>query len=237
MDTLAEVTANDRTQAVLLAAAIWVLLVLAILNEIATTNPGVPLVAPRPREALIASLFGLAAVAFGFYVNVRARQMCPTRVHGHFRLAWYAGLVGVAVGLIVLVQTLVLATFDQGMRHRYAMFLGEPLWPPLLRSFSAGVIEEVAFRYIGMATIAVIVFRKLANADRAYRIALVSTAVVFGLLHFPGFSIAGVVVVLVNTAAALLLGWIYWHWGLPHAILCHFIAGVVNQWLGPRLIA
>jgi hypothetical protein len=140
------------------------------------------------------------------------------------------------VGLVVLVQTLILATFDQDLRHRYAMFIGEPWWPPLLRAFSAGVIEEVIFRYIGMAAVAVIAFRRLGNADRAYHIALVSTAVVFGVLHFPGLSLAGVVVVLVNTAAALLFGYIYWHWGLRYAILCHFTGGVINQSLGPRLI-
>jgi hypothetical protein len=231
-----ELTADDRTHAIFFTGVLWVLVVLASLNEIATTDPGVPLVAPRAGEIVVAALIGLAAVGVGFVVNARAGQLRPARVSAHSRLALYAGLAGVAVGLVVLVQTLILATFDLELRHRYAMFIAEPWWPPLLRAFSAGVIEEVIFRYIGMAAVAVIAFRRLGNADRAYRIALVSTAVVFGVLHLPGLSMAGVVVVLVNTAAGLLFGWIYWHWGLRHAILCHFLGGVINQSLGPRLI-
>jgi hypothetical protein len=229
-------TADNRTDGILYAGVVWVLVVLASLNEIATTDPGVPLRAPRAGEVVIAMLFALAGVGVGYVVNARASHVRPARVSAHFRHALYAGLAGVAVGLVVLVQTLILASFDPDMRRRYAMFIGESWWPPLLRAFSAGVIEEVIMRYIGMAAVAVIAFRRLGNADRAYRIALVSTAVVFGVLHFPGLSLAGVVVVLVNTAAGLLFGWIYWHWGLRYAILCHFMGGVINQSLGPRLI-
>jgi hypothetical protein len=222
--------------AILSAGAVFVLFVLASSNEIATTDPGVPLVAPRASEILVAVLIGLAVVSLGFVVNARTWQFRPARVSAHPRFAFYAALAGVAVGLVVLVQTLILATFDQDLRHRYAMFVGEPWWPPLLRAFSAGVIEEVIFRYVGMAAVAVIAFRRLGNANRAYHVALVSTAIIFGVLHFPGLSLAGVVVVVVNTAAALLYGWIYWHWGLSYAILAHFMGGLINQSLGPRLI-
>lgn len=231
-----EAMTEDRTHAILVTGVVWMLVVLAGLNEIATTDPGVPLIAPRPGEIVVAMLISLAAVGMGFVVNARARQLRPAHVSAHSRRALYAGLAGVAVGLVVLVQTLILATFDERLQHRYAMFIAEPWWPPLLRAFSAGVIEEVIFRYIGMAAVAVFVFRRLQNADSAYRSALVSTAVIFGVLHFPGLSVAGVVVVLVNTAAGLLFGWIYWHWGLRYAILCHFMGGLVNQSLGPRLI-
>ena len=231
-----EVTIDDRTHAILVSGVLWLLVVLASLNEIATTDPGVPLIAPRPGEVIVAMLVSLAVVGLGFVVNARARQLRPAHVSAHSRRALYAGLAGVAVGLVVLVQTLILATFDERLQQRYAMFVAEPWWPPLLRAFSAGVIEEVIFRYIGMAAVAVFVFRRLGNTDRAYRVALVSTAIIFGVLHFPGLSLAGVVVVLVNTAAGLLFGWIYWHWGLRYAILCHFVGGLVNQSLGPRLI-
>jgi CAAX prenyl protease-like protein len=229
-------SADNRAHAVFASGVLFVLVVLASLNEIATTDPGVPLIAPRAGESVVAGLIALAAVGVGFVLNVRASQLRPVRASGHFRLVLSAGLAGVCVGLVVLVLTLIFATFDQDMRHRYASFIGESWLPPLLRAFSAGVIEEVIMRYIGMAAVAVIAFRRLANADRAYRIALVSTAVVFGVLHLPGLTLVGVVVVLTNTAAGLLFGWIYWHWGLRYAILCHFMGGLVNQSLGPLLI-
>ena len=229
-------TSDDRTRRIVAAVVLWVLVVLAGVNEIATTNPGVPPIAPSVGEVVVAMLLAAVAVGVGFFANERASQLRPVRERAHFRYAFYAGMAGVALGLVVLVQTLILATFDPDIRQRYAMFLGESWWPPVLRAFSAGVNEEVIFRYIGMAAVAVIAFRRSGNADRAYRIALVSTAAIFGILHFPGFSFAAIVVVLVNTAAGLLFGWIYWHWGLRYAILCHFMGGLVNQSLGPTLI-
>ena len=231
-----ELTTGDDSHSVFSAVVLWVFVLLAGVNEIATTNPGVAPVAPRVGEVVVAMLLALAAVGVGFVVNARTTELRPARAQPHYRYALYAALAGVAMGSVVLIQTLILATFDQDMRHRYAMYLGEPWWPPVLRAFSAGVNEEVIFRYIGMAAVALIAFRRVGNADRAYRIALVSTAVVFGALHFPGFSFAAIVVVLVNTAAGLLFGWIYWHWGIRYAILCHFMGGLVNQSLGPRLI-
>jgi len=231
-----ELTATDRTGTLFFAGLIWLLAFLAGLNEIATTDPGVPPVAPRLGESVIAALIALAVVGLGVFVNARVSHFRPSHARRHVRLVLYACLAGAAVGLVVLVQTLILATFDDVLRHRYAVFVGESVWPPLLRAFSAGVIEEVTFRYVAMAAVALIAFRRFGNADRAYRVALVSTSVVFGILHFPGFSVAAVVVMLVNTAAALLFGWIYWHWGLPYAILAHFMGGLVNQSLGPRLI-
>ena len=229
-------TTDDRAREIFTTGVIWLLFLLASLNEIATTDPGVPLRAPGAGEAVAALLIGIAVVGVGFVFNARARQLRPARVKAHSHRASLAALAGVAVGLVVLVQTLILATFDPDLRHRYAVFVGEPWWPPLLRAFSAGVIEEVIFRYIGMAAVALIAFRRLGNAGRAYRIALMSTAIVFGVLHLPGLTVAGLVVVLVNTAAALLYGWIYWHWGVQYAILAHFMGGLTNQTLGPMLI-
>src|SRR5688572_2249064 len=105
-----DLTANDRTDTILFAGVVWVLVVLASLNEIATTDPGVPLVAPRIGESIVAALIGLAFVGAGVAVNARTSPLRPAHASTHARFALYAGLAGVAVGLVVLVQTLVLAT-------------------------------------------------------------------------------------------------------------------------------
>ncbi|HXG90735.1 MAG TPA: hypothetical protein VNJ02_20640 [Vicinamibacterales bacterium] len=57
------------------------------------------------------------------------------------------------------------------------------------------------------------------------------------LAHLRGILLVGLVLFLVNGLGGLLLGWIFWRWGLPYAILCHFVAGILIQALGPRVLA
>jgi membrane protease YdiL (CAAX protease family) len=87
-----------------------------------------------------------------------------------------------------------------------------------------------------MAAIAVVVAHWYKKPQHAYRAALGTTAVIFGALHLPDISIAGLVIVLFNAGAGVLMGWMYWHWGVAHAILCHIAAGVIIQSFGPRIV-
>lgn len=77
MTRSAELTANGHAHAIVLTGVLWVLVVLAGLNEIATTNPGVPLVAPGTGEIVVTALIGIAVVAVGFALNARASQFRP----------------------------------------------------------------------------------------------------------------------------------------------------------------
>jgi hypothetical protein len=43
-------------------------------------------------------------------------------------------------------------------------------------------------------------------------------------------------VVLLNAAAALLLAWVFWRWGLPYAILTHVAGDLVVQVGGPAIL-
>ena len=38
---------------------------------------------------------------------------------------------------------------------------------------------------------------------------------------------------LLNALGGLLFGWVFWRWGLPYAMVCHFAADLVVQSLGP----
>ena len=78
--------------------------------------------------------------------------------------------------------------------------------------------------------------RNPANGAKAFHIALTGSAVLFGLAHLPDISVAGLGLVLGNTAAGLLFGWLFWRWGLPYAMLCHFGAGLVIQSIGPAVL-
>jgi hypothetical protein len=82
-----------------------------------------------------------------------------------------------------------------------------------------------------------VVARRFAKPQLAYPVALISSAAIFAVLHLPGLSVVGLVIVLFNMLAGLLYGWICWHWGLIHAMFAHFAAGMVIQSFGPRLFA
>lgn len=60
--------------------------------------------------------------------------------------------------------------------------------------------------------------------------------VVVLLLGTASCTLTGLMVLVFNGLGGLILGWLYWRWGLQHAMLCHFAGGVVIQWLGPRLV-
>lgn len=177
-------TEGEWVQAMRGASVVALLFFLALLDESAMTDPGAPLRVPGVVESLAALLIALGVAGVGFAIEVRTWQVRPARARSHGRFALYAGVAGVAIGSVVLAQNLLLMSVDPALRPRYAMFAGEPWWPPMLRAFSAGVTEEVLFRYIGMAAVAVIAFRRLRNANRAFRIAMLCTAIVFGALHF-----------------------------------------------------
>jgi hypothetical protein len=214
---------------------VWSLFTLAVLNEMLGTAPGIPMAPPTPGDALIAAAIGLAVVGLGWFVNTRTAFFRPPPGRRHMVLAAGATAAGLALGGAVLLQAMILNLFDPQVGHRYARFAGESWVAPLLRAYGAGVLEEVIFRYVGMAGIALVAIRWRATPAHAWRIGLVAAAAVFGVLHIPGVSLSALVIVLVNTAAGLLFGWLYWRWGIMHAILAHIIAGVVIQTLGPRM--
>ncbi len=75
-------------------------------------------------------------------------------------------------------------------------------------------------------------------------LSLLTSALLFALVHLPAWlavahpttTLIGAVLLL-NGAGGLLFGWLFWRWGLPYAIICHFVGDVVVQGLGPRLLA
>jgi hypothetical protein len=218
---------------------------------------------PRPRPAILAGLvtwllfcaalvpqldpgdlagllggaaIGLVMVAIGVMAAGQTRQL-PRRPNARHMMMGLASLgAGVLVGAAILSAQLALATRDRGLHAQLARYVGEPAVQPLIRAYSAAVFEEVICRLFGMSAIAWIAIRLGKPAHRAFRIALWTSALLFALGHFPDPTLTGLMVLVFNGLGGLILGWLYWRWGLPHAMLCHFAGGVVIQWLGPRLV-
>ena len=145
----------------------------------------------------------------------------------------------------MLVAVLVLlAQREPALRARFAGRLSEPPWRPWALGYESAILEEITFRLFAMSAVAWIASRLRIDRRTAFGLALATSSLLFGLAHLPAWLAAthGTValiggVLLLNGAAGLLFGTLFWRWGLSYAIASHFFADVVVQSLGPRLLA
>lgn len=192
---------------------------------------------PQAADVLIGVVLGAFLVVIGFAATWQLRPLYVRRTGERSRLAALALCAGVVAGAVILAELLAIARIDPNASRGIVASASRPLTHALARAYGAAVIEEVGVRLFGMGVIAwIAVVRYGKSPESAFRIALGFSALVFGLAHLHA-SLVGIVFVVVNGLGGLLLGWIFWRWGLPYAMLCHFAAGVLIQALGPQLLA
>jgi len=125
----------------------------------------------------------------------------------------------------------------------------EAIIPPLtglLAAFSAGVTEETLLRLFGLSLLAWLGGFLFQDADGRPRLAVLWTAnilfaLAFGAAHLPaaesiGWPINTLIVtrtLVVNGISGLVLGWLFWTFGLETAMLAHFFGDVVLYTLLP----
>jgi hypothetical protein len=115
----------------------------------------------------------------------------------------------------------------------------------LLRCVSAGVTEEIVYRF-GLMTFLVWAIgsglRSLTSPGAALWTGNLLAALLFGAAHLPGLPADAwippviVPIVTLNAVIGMVLGWLFMRHGLVSAILAHFVADVV-QGVIPRLVA
>lgn len=117
-------------------------------------------------------------------------------------------------------------------------------WQALLASFYGAVTEELLLRLIFMTLIAWLLVRLLGEAEivpreMLFSTAIVASAVLFGIGHLPAAAaVWGLTppvvmrVVLLNAAAGVPFGFLYWRWGLEYAMIAHFAADVALHVVG-----
>ena len=199
---------------------------------------------PQPTRVGLGALLGAVLVLAGFAATSRVRPL-PTRGTAvRARLAGFSLLAGAALGGVLVGVLASLTRLEPALRGRYADRLDEPLWWPYALAFESSILEEVFFRLFVMGVVAWGVARVLGRRDWAVAVAVVVSTALFGLAHLPAWSAAGqaspalvAAVLLLNGVGALVFAWVFWRWGLPYAILCHFAGDVVVQSLAPRLVA
>jgi ABC-2 type transport system ATP-binding protein len=125
----------------------------------------------------------------------------------------------------------------------------DAITPPaygLLAAFSAGIAEEVLMRLFGMAFLAWLggfLFHDASGRPKntVMWAAIVIFAFAFGAGHLPaaaslGWPLNTLIItrtIVLNSLGGLILGWLFWTFGLETAMLAHFLADVILYTLLP----
>lgn len=149
-------------------------------------------------------------------------------------------LVGLAIGGVVL-----LGVSSMPEDARIPGWDNPTILEVFLRCLSAGITEEIAFRF-GLMTFLVWVIRlglkRAATDATSLWVGNLLAALLFAAAHLPGLPADAwnpavlVPIVTANTAAGMVMGWLFMRYGLVSAICAHFVADVV-QGVIPGLVA
>ncbi len=112
---------------------------------------------------------------------------------------------------------------------------------PLVVLVAGPMMEEVVFRLFVMSVMAWLVYTNLKRERFAFSIVLVGSAAIFAFPHLEravpddsmlaAYYLASLMVK--YTLLGVPLGWVFWRWGLPYAIICHSGANATHlllQW-------
>lgn len=166
--------------------------------------------------------------------------------------SYFRSILGISIGLGVLAGLIivVLSLFFTPVTPTFqSVELSIPLWKGFLASFYGAISEEILMRLFLMSLIVWIIF-KIKKTDDAKPtslgiwIAIVISAVIFGLGHLPITgsitSITPLIIgraVLLNGVGGIVFGWLYWKKGLESAMMGHFSADIVLHVLYPFVLA
>lgn len=191
-------------------------------------------------------LIGLPLVVVGFLAAARCRcRSVPGWSNSRrAKLAALALLAGLGLGAINLGANVALATADPSIQALLHERFAEPLtWA---KTVSVAVVEEVVFRLFLMSVVAWIAARFVDRTQPVFFMALIVSALLFAMMHLLGrplparpefAALYASGVVLKSTVAGLVLGWGFWRWGLPFAVLCHFAANGLHKMFEPVLFS
>ena len=150
-------------------------------------------------------------------------------------------LSGILIVLLSLLFTPVSSIFENASTS-------VPIWKAFLACFYGGIGEEILLRLFLMTLIVWIIFKIKKTADGnptviSIWLAIIISAVIFGLGHLPITStitsITPLIIVravLLNGIGGIIFGWLYWKKGLESAMISHFSADIVLQVIFPFIL-
>ena len=151
-------------------------------------------------------------------------------------------LSGIIIVLLSFLFTPVSTIFENAS-------ISVPIWKAFLACFYGGIGEEILLRLFLMTLIVWIIFKIKKTSDGkptviSIWLAIIISAVIFGLGHLPITStitsITPLIIVravLLNGIGGIIFGWLYWKKGLESAMIGHFSADIVIQVIFPFLLS
>ncbi len=196
------------------------------------------------------------AIAIGLWLGnkvglgapvVRGMALREPGTLGRVRSILLPGLIwGLVAGILITVLLPVSGIFwPELTENEAAIELGQiASWKGALVSVSAGVIEEIQFRFGLMTLLAwcgMKLMRRQTPGPTIICVANVLAVVPFGLIHLTNVAGMGVpitlgavlMVVLLNGVAGVIFGILYWRRGIEAAILAHFATDIVLKAIVP----
>jgi hypothetical protein len=157
-------------------------------------------------------------------------------------------VLGILAGILIIGLDYIFSLAGLTMSIASVTQAYPPAWQGLLASFYDGINEEVLLRLFLMSLIVWIFFKikKSANGkptDSSIWLAIILTAIIFGLSHLPAVSITTTLtpiiivrVILLNAVGGVIFGWLYWKKGLESAITAHFSADIILHVILPIIM-
>lgn len=230
---------------------------LNVYSETGSNAPGWPVLAINAAiDALIVCVLGGVGLAVANYIGLGMpfvegwvkHNPVSSRFRNAVAIGWIAG-VGFALAIIILGNIVfrppMLALFEE-IGYKVSEQAVTPPMYGFLAAFSAGVREEATFRLFGLSLLAWLGGLLFQDPDGRPKLTVLWTAnilfaLAFGAAHLPtaeamGLPINTLVVthtLVINGLAGLVLGWLFWTFGLETAMLAHFLGDVVIYALLP----
>ena len=192
-----------------------------------------------PTSFGVAGAVGVVIVVLGFAAASHCRLL-PQRSNKHrARLVFLSLAVGAGVGLVNIAANWGITEADPALRALLVeRIMAKQPWEVLV---AGPITEEVVFRLFVMSVMAWVVYCVRKRTGLAFAIALIGSAAIFAFPHLArplpdDSSLAGYYLAALMTKYTLLgvpLGWVFWRWGLPYAIICHSAANAAHmavQW-------
>jgi hypothetical protein len=158
--------------------------------------------------------------------------------------------VGAACGAVLLaVLVYGLVPFEPALATRLRARIGAPSWLPWALAVESSILEEFVLRLFLLSSIAWLLARGWRSARAPVSpvvswSAITVSSLVFAAVHLPAWvattnptAMLIASVLTLNGVAGMVLGCLYWRWGIESAVLAHFAADMVGQGIGPRLVA
>lgn len=154
---------------------------------------------------------------------------------------------GLAAGLGVLAALLITALSLLGPQAADAHVTSATgwAWRGALASLYGATAEEIQTRLLLVSALVWLLARLNRRVARPwmFAVAIVVAALLFGAGHLPAAISAGLAgtpllvmrIIALNALAALVFGWLFWKYGLEHAMLAHFCADVILHVVVPLL--